>query len=334
MPSNSAQPSIASSAQDRTCPRWSDTCSIQDPEEARVADEAADSKGDRPAGTLFVVATPIGNLQDLGPRAAACLRDADLLLAEDTRHTRKLLDGCGIVRTMPLESLHEHNERQRVPALVEQLRGGATIALVTDAGTPLMSDPGALLVAAAAEAGFAVVAVPGPCAAIAALSIAGLPTHRFAFEGFLPPKSKARREALAALAAESRTLVFYEAPHRLAESLRDLAEVFGADRAAAVGRELTKRFECMYRGTLAQLARRSVDDVDMTRGELVIVVAGAREDAADAIAERARDAERVLEVLLQELPVSQAARIAAKLTGFGRSELYERALKMEKGVRD
>ena len=200
-------------------------------------DNRADSTGRPGAGTLFVVATPIGNLQDLSPRAAAWLRDADLLLAEDTRHTRTLLEACGIERTAgTLESLHEHNERERVPALVERLRRGASIALVTDAGTPLLSDPGSLLVAAAARAGIAVVAVPGPCAAIAALSIAGLPTERFAFEGFLPAKAAARRAALQRLAQESRTLVFYEAPHRLAATLADLAAVLGAARACQSSR--------------------------------------------------------------------------------------------------
>ncbi|HEX5649424.1 MAG TPA: 16S rRNA (cytidine(1402)-2'-O)-methyltransferase [Steroidobacteraceae bacterium] len=295
-----------------------------------MSDKAADSTVRAAAGTLFVVATPIGNLQDLSPRAVACLRDADLLLAEDTRHTRRLLEGCGIARTGAIESLHEHNERQRVPALLERLLRGATVALVTDAGTPLMSDPGAVLVGAAAGAGIAVVAVPGPCAAIAALSVAGLPTDRFVFEGFLPAKAAARREALERLKHEPRTLVFYEAPHRLEASLRDLADSFGAERAAAVGRELTKRFECTYRGTLAELARRSAAEADMTRGELVVVVAGAPAESTDASAQRVREAERVLGVLLQDLPVSQAARLAAQLTGQSRSELYQRALELEK----
>jgi len=294
-----------------------------------VTDTAANSTGRTPGGTLFVVATPIGNLQDLSPRAAAVLRDAGLLLAEDTRHTRKLLDACGITRAQAtVESLHEHNERERVPAIVERLQRGTSVALVTDAGTPLMSDPGSLLVAAAARAGIEVVAVPGPCAAIAALSIAGLPADRFAFEGFLPPKRTARREALSRLVAERRTLVFYEAPHRLAETLADLAAVFGDSRAASVGRELTKRFEHVYRGTLGELAQRSVSDEDMTRGELVIVVAGARDAGDEAAAEQEREAMRVLELLLLELPVSQAARLAAQITGRSRKELYERALKV------
>ena len=294
-----------------------------------MTDTAANSTGRTPGGTLFVVATPIGNLQDLSPRAATVLREAGLLLAEDTRHTRKLLDACGITRAQAtVESLHEHNERERVPAIVERLQRGTSVALVTDAGTPLMSDPGSLLVAAAARAGIEVVAVPGPCAAIAALSIAGLPADRFAFEGFLPPKRTARREALSRLVAERRTLVFYEAPHRLAETLADLAAVFGDSRAASVGRELTKRYEHVYRGTLGELAQRSVSDEDMTRGELVIVVAGARDAGDEAAAEQEREAMRVLELLLLELPVSQAARLAAQITGRSRKELYERALEV------
>ena len=288
--------------------------------------DGADSTARAARGALFVVATPIGNLEDLTPRAATWLREADLLLAEDTRHTRTLLAACGIVRTGPVESLHEHNERERVPALVERLRGGARIALVSDAGTPLLSDPGAYLVAEAARAGVEVLAIPGPCAAISALSVAGLPSQRFAFEGFLPAKAAARRASLAQLTHEPRTLVFYEAPHRLAATLADMAEVFGGARRAAIGRELTKRFETTYRGTLAELARRCESDPDMVRGELVLVVEGVDTDAADAHASRTREAERVLQVLLEELSVSQAAKLAARITGVGRSELYERAL--------
>ena len=213
-----------------------------------------DSTGRTPGGTLFVVATPIGNLGDLSPRAAGCLRDADLLLAEDTRHTRKLLDAAGITRAAgATESLHEHNEREKIPAVLERLQQGANVALVSDAGTPLLSDPGALLVAAAARAGIEVVAVPGPCAAIAALSIGGLPTDRFAFEGFLPAKSSARQTALAALAHEPRTLVFYEAPHRLAECLADLAACLGAARRG----ERRPRTHQALRARLSRHARRT-----------------------------------------------------------------------------
>jgi 16S rRNA (cytidine1402-2'-O)-methyltransferase len=306
---------------------------MRDSREARVTEVAADSTARTAAGALFVVATPIGNLQDLSPRAAATLREADLLLAEDTRHTRTLLDACGITRSpATIESLHEHNERDRVPALVARLQSGSRIALVTDAGTPLMSDPGSLLVAAAARAGIEVVAIPGPCAAIAALSIAGLATDRFVFEGFLPAKSGARRDALAALTHEARTLVFYEAPHRLAATLDDLAAVFGAGREASIAREMTKRFEHVYRGTLEALALACATDANMARGEIVIVVAGAVANADEDAA--LRDAERVLDTLLQELPVSQAARIAAQLTGRSRKELYELALRRKKGASD
>jgi 16S rRNA (cytidine1402-2'-O)-methyltransferase len=293
-----------------------------------VTGDPPDSIARAGQGTLFVVATPIGNLGDLSARARHVLEAADLLLAEDTRHTRQLLTACGVERTAgTLESLHEHNEAGRVPSLVERLQGGATVALVSDAGTPLVSDPGSVLVAAAAAAGVEVVAVPGPCAAIAALSVAALPATRFAFEGFLPPKASARRRALEALARESRTLVFYEAPHRLVEALEDLAGVLGAARPAAVAREITKKFETVYRGSLGSLARQAGADPDMSRGEIVIVVQGAPKEAAGADA----GADRVLRILLGELPVSQAAKLAAQITGQSRKQLYERALQFKDG---
>jgi 16S rRNA (cytidine1402-2'-O)-methyltransferase len=282
-------------------------------------------------GTLFVVATPIGNLGDLSARARNVLEVADLLLAEDTRHTRQLLTACGIRRTEgALDSLHEHNEAARVPALVERLLSGTKVALVSDAGTPLVSDPGGALVAAAAAAGIEVVAVPGPCAAIAALSVAALPAARFAFEGFLPPRASARRHALEALSGESRTLVFYEAPHRLVETLEDLAAALGEDRPAAVARELTKKFETVYRGSLGSLARQAGADADMARGEIVIVVQGAPRAATAA----EHDADHVLRALLGELPVSQAAKLAARITGRPRKELYERALRLKDAAGD
>ncbi len=289
----------------------------------RVAIQAMDSiAGPRP-GVLFLVATPIGNLGDLGIRARELLRDADLLLAEDTRHTAQLLHATGVTRTAgAIESLHEHNERERVPRVLERLKAGASVALVSDAGTPTVSDPGAPLVRAAIEAGIEVVAVPGPCAIIAALSTSGLPTDRFAFEGFLPARTSARRKALERIAAEPRTLVFYEAPHRVRETLEDLARILGGDRPAAVAREITKRFETTYRGALSALALRAAQDADMNRGEIVIVVQGAPEAGpADEV-----EADRVLRALLVEMPVSQAARLAAKLTGRPRKALYDRAL--------
>lgn len=289
-----------------------------------MAREATDSIARPRPGTLFLVATPIGNLADLSPRARDVLRDADLLLAEDTRHTAQLLHACGIERPPgSMESLHEHNERERAPRIVERLRSGAIVALVSDAGTPLVSDPGTVLVREAALAGLPIVAVPGPCAVIAALSLAALPTERFAFEGFLPAKAAARRKTLQALAHESRTLVFYEAPHRVREALEALAEAFGPERPASVAREITKRFETVYRGTLGELALRAANDADMARGEIVIVVQGAAREAA---ATDDADADRILRILLAAVPVSQAAKLAAQITGRVRKELYERAL--------
>jgi 16S rRNA (cytidine1402-2'-O)-methyltransferase len=274
-------------------------------------------------GALFLVATPIGNLEDLSPRARRILEGADLVLAEDTRHTLQLLRAVGIDRG--LESLHEHNERERVGPVLARLLAGASVALVSDAGTPLVSDPGALLVAAAAEAGIAIVAVPGPCAVIAALAVSALPSERFGFEGFAPPKTAARRAWLEERRDDTRTAVYYEAPHRIARTLADMAEVFGADRRGVVARELTKRFETVYRGTLGELAQRAVADADMQRGELAIVVAGASPRAATA---DDREAERVLRTLLAELPASQAAKLAAQLTGHARQALYARAVEI------
>jgi 16S rRNA (cytidine1402-2'-O)-methyltransferase len=283
-------------------------------------------------GTLWLVATPIGNLGDLSPRAAEMLARADLLLAEDTRRTSQLLAACGIRRPSgKIHSLHDHNERARALELVERLRAGEEVALVSDAGTPLVSDPGAVLVAAAVAAGIDVRAVPGPCAAIAALSLAALPADRFCFEGFLPARDAARRSALEALGRERRTLVFYEAPHRIAAALADMAAAFGATRPAAVARELTKMFETVYRGPLGELAERAAGDPDLARGELVIVVHGAVAPPVDA---DDPEIERVLRLLLAELPVSQAARLAARVTGRSRNELYERALALNERADD
>jgi 16S rRNA (cytidine1402-2'-O)-methyltransferase len=275
----------------------------------------------RSVGTLYVVATPIGNLGDLSARARDVLGSVTVIAAEDTRHTGQLLHGCGIAT--PMMSLHEHNESRKIGELVTRLIAGETVALVSDAGTPLVSDPGFELVEAARRAAVPVLAVPGPCAAIAALSIAGLPTTRFAFEGFLPAKTSARRRDLEALAREPRTLVFYEAPHRLTEVLADMSTMFGGERPAAIARELTKRFESVYAGTLRELHEQAARDPDMSRGELVIVVAGSGEPAES---QSALDTERLLRALLDELPPAQAAKIAARISGLKRSELYERAL--------
>lgn len=281
------------------------------------------------AGTLYVVATPIGNLGDLSARAREVLSGVQLIAAEDTRHTRQLLQAFGI--DTALTSLHEHNEMQKSETLITRVLAGDSIALVSDAGTPLISDPGFDLVATARTRGVSIVVVPGPCAAIAALSIAGLPTDRFAFEGFLPAKNAARVTRLRALSSEPRTMIFYEAPHRLLEVLRDMAAELGGERPASVSRELTKRFETTYTGTLAQLSEIAEKNADMSRGELVIVVSG---NPAETSAAQALNADQLLRALLDELSPSQAAKVAAKLSGEKRSDLYARAMQLSGGKRE
>jgi 16S rRNA (cytidine1402-2'-O)-methyltransferase len=276
-------------------------------------------------GRLAVISTPIGNLGDLSPRAREELAAAELVAAEDTRRTGQLLTTLGLSR--PLVSLHEHNETERIDELLERLRGGARIALVSDAGTPLLSDPGFELVRRVAQEGVSIVAVPGPSAITAALSIAGLPTERFSFEGFLPARLAERRTRLAELAAEARTLVFFEAPHRIAECLEDMAAAFGGARRAAVARELTKVFETVYRGTLATLCSQARSDANFTRGEITLVVEGAARASIDP-ARAQLDA--TLEVLLAELAPSKAAALAARLTGARRNDAYARALELSR----
>jgi 16S rRNA (cytidine1402-2'-O)-methyltransferase len=268
-------------------------------------------------GTLLVVATPIGNLADLSPRAREALSRAAVIAAEDTRHTRVLLQATGVAT--PLLSLHAHNEPQRVPELLERLSAGEDVALVSDAGTPLLSDPGFELVRRAAQAGFAVHTIPGPSAITAALAVAGLPTQRFCFEGFLPARAAERRATLTSLAHESRTLVFFEAPHRIQSTLADLAAEFGAERQAVVARELTKAHETLYRGTLGELAGRAQREENFARGELTLVVHGAApaHDAVDGAELR-----RTMEILLRELPPGRAAATAAQLTGATRAAAY------------
>lgn len=268
------------------------------------------------AGTLHVVATPIGNLGDLSSRAREVLSTVAAICAEDTRRTRQLLAHFGIER--PLVALHEHNEDALAAQMVARLQSGESLALVSDAGTPLVSDPGFRLVRAARAAGVRVSPLPGPCAAIAAMSVAGVPSDRFVFEGFLPAKAGARRERLSGLAGESRTLVFYESSHRIAESLADMAGAFGGDRPAVVARELTKLFETVLDGPLATLVARLEADPDQRKGEFVVVVQGAPEDADARVAE----GRRVYAKLATHLPPSAAARLAAELTGAPRKALY------------
>jgi 16S rRNA (cytidine1402-2'-O)-methyltransferase len=268
-------------------------------------------------GNLSVVATPIGHRDDLSVRAMEVLRGVDVIAAEDTRHSRPLLQHHRI--DVPLVALHEYNERETVDALVQRMREGQSVALISDAGTPLISDPGFRLVRAARAAGIRCVPVPGACAAIAALSVAGLPSDRFVFEGFLPPKAAARRSRLQELAGDPRTVIFYESSHRVAESLADMREVFGGEREAVLARELTKLFETVIGEPLAELADRVAHDPDQQRGECVILVAG-RGDEADA---RLAEGQRVFALLREELPPAKAARLAAAITGAPRKALYE-----------
>lgn len=280
-------------------------------------------------GRLYVVATPIGNLGDLSTRAQGALQSCALIAAEDTRHTGTLLKHFGI-RT-PMVSLHEHNEQKRAEGLTRRLLAGESIALVSDAGTPAISDPGFELVRAAAAAGIDIVAIPGPCAAIAALSIGALPTDRFCFEGFLPPRGAARRKHLETLANEPRTLVFYESPHRVRDTLEDCAACFGGERAGAVAREITKMHETTYRGSLRELAAQARTDADFIRGEIVLLVAGTAEKPMTAGGEDGHGGalDKVLTVLLAELPLKQAAKLAARITATRDNEAYKRALQLK-----
>jgi len=272
----------------------------------------SDTREDR--GRLYVVGTPIGNVDDLSPRARDVLAKADVIAAEDTRHTRGLLSRIGVESR--LIAYHEHNEAERAAALLVELEHGKSVALVSDAGTPLISDPGWRLVSAARAAGIAVVPVPGPCAAIAALSAAGLPTDHFVFEGFLPRGDNARGERLQELKREQRTIVFYEAVHRIATTLSAISDAFGADRRAAIARELTKTHEQISSGTLAELTERLGSSVPLL-GEFVIVVAGAAATAPDEA-----EAQRVYALLATELSPDRALKLAAAITGVSRNVLY------------
>jgi 16S rRNA (cytidine1402-2'-O)-methyltransferase len=278
--------------------------------------------GNEAPGRLYVVATPIGNLGDLSPRAREILASCQLIAAEDTRHSGALLKHFGI--NTPLLSLHDHNEAARTPEILSRLHAGAAVALVSDAGTPAISDPGFELVRAVANAGIEVIAVPGPCALVAALSIGALPTDRFCFEGFLPAKSAARRARLQVLLTESRTMVFYESPHRLEEMLKDCVLVFGAERPACIVRELTKLHETSYRGSLREIAEKSRVDSDMSRGEIVLLIGG--HITSEPVDEQQASLDRVLKVLLKQLPLKQAAELAAQITGARDNEAYRRAL--------
>ena len=276
------------------------------------------------SGTLFVVATPIGNLEDLTPRARETLASVNLVAAEDTRHTGRLLS---TIRAKPaLLALHDHNEEQACKGVIEALQNGRDVALVSDAGTPLISDPGYRLVRAAHAAGIRVVPIPGASAVTAALSAAGLATDRFCFEGFPPAKQSARRKWLGRLAKEERTIVMYESVHRIADCLADLADVFGADRDAFMGRELTKLHEQCVQASLGELRHRIDAGEIPLKGEFVLAVAGA--EAADA---PAVEVDRLLTLLAASLSAKEASRIAAELTGQKKNALYDRIVELKRG---
>ena len=273
------------------------------------------------SGTLFIVATPIGNMEDLTPRARQTLADVDLIAAEDTRHTGRLLSTIGV--KTPQKALHDHNESQVVGALVEMLQAGKNIALVSDAGTPLVSDPGYRLVMAAHESNIAVSPIPGPSSLTAALSVAGLPTDRFCFEGFAPAKSKARKTWFEARATETGTLIFFESVHRIRESVADMLEIFGADRQAFIGREITKLHEQCVRGSLRELLR-GIESADIPhKGEFVVIVHGAEDQPGSAY-----EIDKLLSELGAHLPAKTVAAIAANLTGEKKNALYARLLEL------
>lgn len=277
------------------------------------------------AGVLYVVATPIGNLDDISARALRVLGDVALIAAEDTRHSQRLMQHFGI--TTPLQACHEHNEREQGGRFLSRLLAGDDVALISDAGTPLISDPGFHLVRQARAAGVRVVPVPGPSALITALSAAGLPSDRFIFEGFLPAKAAGRRARLEALREEPRTLIFYEAPHRLLESLEALRDTLGAERQVVLARELTKTFETLKGLPAGELCEWVRADANQQRGECVLLVAGWQApEGGEAVS---AEALRVLDLLLADLPVKRAAALAAEITGARKNLLYQVALERQ-----
>ena len=273
---------------------------------------------------LYVVATPIGNLSDMVPRAVEVLQTVSIIAAEDTRHSGKLLAHYNI--TTPMISYHDHSDEQRLEQIMRHLHEGKSVALISDAGTPLISDPGYRLVTDVRKAGYAVIPIPGPCAAVAALSAAGLPTDRFVFEGFLPAKSAARQKRLELLQHEERTLVFYESTHRIVETLEDMAQVFGVDRQAVIARELTKTFETIISAPLQELQAILNADAHQCKGEFVVLLKGVDERDKHALDP---DAERILKILLEELSVKQASELAAKITGVSKKAFYQFALNLK-----
>lgn len=275
------------------------------------------------AGQLFIVATPIGNMADFSARAIETLKDVDVIAAEDTRHSKPLMQQFAI--NTQLVSLHEHNEQQRSEWLLKRLLEGESVALISDAGTPLISDPGYRLVSLVKEQGIRVTPIPGSCALITALSASGIASDKFSFEGFLPPKQGARRQQLEMLKNSTHSLIFYESPRRLLGTLEDCIEIFGAERRACLARELTKLHETIETRTLGALRDWVAEDSNQQRGECVLLIEGASEaSSADE-----QELSRVLALLLTELPVKKAAALAAQLTGGKKNDAYQLALKIQ-----
>ncbi|MEY4588085.1 MAG: hypothetical protein RL497_161 [Pseudomonadota bacterium] len=280
------------------------------------------SRGLTPEGELFIVATPIGNLADMVPRAVEILQNVDFIAAEDTRHSGKLMQHFQI--NTPLLAYHDHTDEARVTQLLARLQAGERMALISDAGTPLISDPGYRIVHWARQAGIRVTPIPGPCALTTALCASGLPSDRFCFEGFLPAKSGARQTALNAVKLEPRTLIFYESPHRIEDCLNDAVLVFGPNRPAVLARELTKTFETFLTGTLSEINAQVAADANQRKGEIVLMVQGFSAPETPELIDA--EAMRVMELLLAELPVKQAASLAARITGEKKNKLYQWAL--------
>ncbi|MCP5017755.1 MAG: 16S rRNA (cytidine(1402)-2'-O)-methyltransferase [Ketobacter sp.] len=279
-------------------------------------------------GILYIVATPIGNLNDITLRAIEVLKQVDVIAAEDTRHSKKLLDHYGI--DTRLMAVHDHNEQDRIEVLMQLLQDGKSVALISDAGTPLISDPGFRIVRAMQKVGLGVVSIPGPCAAVAALSIAGLPTDRFLFVGFLPPKQQARRSALEKVLTESATLVFYESPKRIADCVADVIEVMGAERVISVAKEITKAFETVKTGAAAEVLDWLLEDDHHRRGEFVLLVQGAETEAlGDTVVEPS--ALRAVQLANEYMPMKKACALVSGLTGVPKNALYEAALLQNKG---
>lgn len=272
-------------------------------------------------GALYVVATPIGNLADISYRAVETLKQVDLIAAEDTRHSSRLMQHFNI--TTPLLAYHDHTNIYRIEQIINKMADGQSVALVSDAGTPLISDPGYRLVNLAREQGIRVIPLPGACAAVAALSAAGLPSDRWTFEGFLPAKTMARQQRLKSLSKDERTLIFYESTHRLLDTLEDMQQVLGDERSLVLAREITKTYETFISGSIEEVLAYVTQDSNQQKGEFVLMLKGFQQAKQDDLSEAAI---ATMEILLEELPTKQAAAIGAKLTGYKKRDLYQWAL--------